>query len=229
MIDKLHLFPEKLLVSLFKPNGERAFSYFVYRDRIKLSFTYLLIAILFLSVAVQFFTIHYEPILGDLGRIPYNYDPLTPVFLTSIFAVFSMSFRAFMNKQIFDLFIEHRSPFKTHEKTFTARKGLPKFNDAKKYHDAMLAKQNTMAFRRSEYAILSLNALYLFVSCFNGHLEALDVVLISAFTLCAAWLTSATEFRHNIPSNRHILQAELSGGKWVIEDKEGRRVVTNLP
>ncbi len=228
MFDRLHLLPDKLLVSLFKPDGERVFSYFVYSRRIKLSYTYLLIATLFLGFSVQFFTIYYEPIVGDLGRIPYFYDPLTPVFVTSVLTLFSMGFRTFMNKQFFDLFIKHRSPFNTHEKTFTAREKLPKFKDANNYCDAMLAKQNTMALRNVECVILSLNAIYVFTSCFSGYLEFLDVVLISAFSLCAAWFTSTTEFRHDIPSNKLIFLAELSGGKWVIEDKEGRRIVTQL-
>lgn len=228
-MDNLHLFPERLLVSLFKPNGERAFFYFVHSKHIKRSYIYLLVATLFMGVAVQFFTTYYEPIVGELGRIPYKYDPLTPVFFTALFTIFSMIFRAFMNKQFFDMFIKNRSPFNTHEKTFTAREGLPKFSDAEQYKDAMLAKQNTMAFRYSEFAILSLNGLYLLAACFYGHLEIFDIVVLCAFTLASTWLTSATEFRYNIPSNKKILQSEMPGGKWVIEDKEGRRLATNLP
>jgi hypothetical protein len=221
--------PERLLVSLFKPDGSRTFSYFVHSKHIKRSHGYLFISTLFMSLAVIFFTTYYKPIVGDFGRIPYEYDPLTPVFFTALFAIFSMIFRAFMNKQFFDVFIKNRSPFNTHEKTFTAREGLPKFSDAEQYKDAMLAKQNTMAFRYSEFAILSLNGLYLLAACFYGHLEIFDIVVLCAFTLASAWLTSATEFRYNIPSNKEILQSEMPGGKWVIEDKEGRRVVTNLP
>jgi len=223
------LLPEKLLVSLFNPDGSRAFSYFVHSKHIKRSHGYLFISILFMSLAVIFFTAYYKPIVGDFGRIPYEYDPLTPVFFTALFANFSMIFRTAMNKQFFDMFIKNRSPFNTHEKTFTAREGLPKFSDAEQYHDAMLAKQNTVAFRHSESAIISLNALYLLIACFNGHLEIFDVVALFTFTLCSAWLISATEFRYNIPSNRKIRNTEKSGGAWVIEDKEGRRVVTNLP
>lgn len=188
-----------------------------------------MLAVLFMVAMVEFFRVYYEPIVGNNSRIPYSHDPLTTVFLTAMFAIFTMALRSYLNKNVIETYTSIRAPFSCDEKSFVLQRSKPTLKDIRYYRGAMLAQQTTISGRSNEYLVLIANAVYLLNTGSYGYLEAFDILSIVVFSLCSIWLMSATEFRYNIPSNRKIIEAEESGGKWVIEDRNGRRVTTHIP